>query len=131
MATSKHRARVRHARIRRDGLELQISAIVGQPSRGMITVAEADNMIFGYALPNEWSARDIQATLWTQARFRGRKRMQGAHCWSLAAGETRTFLEDGDILTLRGVAPAKTYRLRWARAWVCRRRADSVHVYDG
>lgn len=42
-------------------LELEIGAIVGQPSQGMITVAEADEMIFGYVLLNDWSARDIQA----------------------------------------------------------------------
>jgi 2-keto-4-pentenoate hydratase/2-oxohepta-3-ene-1,7-dioic acid hydratase in catechol pathway len=76
MATSKHRVRVRHARIRHDGLELEISAIVGQPSRGMITVAQADDMIFGYALLNDGSARDIQATFWAPARCRARYTMQ-------------------------------------------------------
>ena len=29
--------------------------------RGMVSVAEADAMIFGYVLLNDWSARDIQA----------------------------------------------------------------------
>ncbi len=44
-------------------IELEMGAIVGtstdmgQP----ITVAEADEMIFGYVLLNDWSARDIQA----------------------------------------------------------------------
>lgn len=42
-------------------LELELGAIVGQPSQGPITVAEADDMIFGYVLLNDWSARDIQA----------------------------------------------------------------------
>ncbi len=42
-------------------LELEIGAIVGQPSDGPVTVAEADAMIFGYVLLNDWSARDIQA----------------------------------------------------------------------
>lgn len=41
--------------------ELELGAIVGQPSHGPITVAEADDMIFGYVLLNDWSARDIQA----------------------------------------------------------------------
>ncbi len=41
--------------------ELEIGAIVGQPSSGMVSVAEADAMIFGYVLLNDWSARDIQA----------------------------------------------------------------------
>jgi fumarylacetoacetase len=42
-------------------IELELGAIVGQPSQGMVSVAEADAMIFGYVLLNDWSARDIQA----------------------------------------------------------------------
>ena len=42
-------------------IELEMGAIVGQPSRGMVSVGEADEMIFGYVLLNDWSARDIQA----------------------------------------------------------------------
>ena len=34
--------------------------MVGTPSSGMVSVAEADAMIFGYVLLNDWSARDIQ-----------------------------------------------------------------------
>ncbi|MDX1779916.1 MAG: fumarylacetoacetase [Thalassovita sp.] len=46
---------------RRFDIELELGAIVGQPSEGPITVAEADAAIFGYVLLNDWSARDIQA----------------------------------------------------------------------
>ncbi len=42
-------------------LELEMGAIIGKPSSGMVSVAEADEMIFGYVLLNDWSARDIQA----------------------------------------------------------------------
>ena len=42
-------------------LELELGAVVGQPSDGPVTVAEADAMIFGYVLLNDWSARDLQA----------------------------------------------------------------------
>ncbi|KQV35182.1 MULTISPECIES: fumarylacetoacetase [unclassified Rhizobium] len=42
-------------------IELEMAAIVGQPSDGMVSVAEADAMIFGYVMLNDWSARDIQA----------------------------------------------------------------------
>ncbi|WP_397544292.1 fumarylacetoacetase [Roseovarius salis] len=42
-------------------LELEIGAVVGQPSNGMVSVQQADDMIFGYVLLNDWSARDIQA----------------------------------------------------------------------
>ncbi|RMH43430.1 MAG: fumarylacetoacetase [Alphaproteobacteria bacterium] len=48
---------------RRFDFELEMGAIVGQPSRfgHPVTVAEADEMIFGYVILNDWSARDIQA----------------------------------------------------------------------
>ena len=44
-------------------IELELGAVVGQPSAfgQPVTVAEADAMIFGYVLLNDWSARDIQA----------------------------------------------------------------------
>lgn len=42
-------------------IELEMGAVVGMPSERPVTVAEADQMIFGYVLLNDWSARDIQA----------------------------------------------------------------------
>ncbi|WP_428649365.1 fumarylacetoacetase [Roseibium sp.] len=42
-------------------IELEMGAIVGQPSNGPISVATAFENIFGYVLLNDWSARDIQA----------------------------------------------------------------------
>lgn len=44
-------------------IELELGAVVGQGSTmgQPITVAEADAMIFGFVLLNDWSARDIQA----------------------------------------------------------------------
>jgi fumarylacetoacetase len=43
--------------------ELEIGSVIGVPSpMGQpLTVAEAESMIFGYVLLNDWSARDIQA----------------------------------------------------------------------
>ncbi|SMX51173.1 fumarylacetoacetase [Actibacterium lipolyticum] len=46
---------------KRFDLELEFGAIVGSPSDGMVSVEQADDMIFGYVLLNDWSARDIQA----------------------------------------------------------------------
>jgi fumarylacetoacetase len=48
---------------RRFDIELEMGAVVGQPSEHgyPVTVAEADGMIFGYVILNDWSARDIQA----------------------------------------------------------------------
>ena len=54
-------AQPRFAPSARFDLELELGAIVGQPSDGPVTVAQADQMIFGYVLLNDWSARDIQA----------------------------------------------------------------------
>ena len=41
--------------------ELEMGAIVGSSSDRPVSVREADEMIFGYVLLNDWSARDIQA----------------------------------------------------------------------
>ncbi len=48
---------------RRFDIELELGCILGQPSTlgQPVTVAEAEEMIFGYVLLNDWSARDIQA----------------------------------------------------------------------
>lgn len=46
---------------RRFDFELELGAVVGQASNGPVSVAQADDMIFGYVLLNDWSARDIQA----------------------------------------------------------------------
>ncbi|GGE32516.1 fumarylacetoacetase [Primorskyibacter flagellatus] len=45
---------------KRFDFELEFGAIVGQPSDGMISLKRAGEMIFGYVLLNDWSARDIQ-----------------------------------------------------------------------
>lgn len=42
-------------------LELELGAIVGVDSVTPVSVDRADQMIFGYVLLNDWSARDIQA----------------------------------------------------------------------
>ena len=42
-------------------IELEMGTIVGTPSDRPVTVDEANEMIFGYVLLNDWSARDIQA----------------------------------------------------------------------
>lgn len=46
---------------KRFDIELEMGAVVGQPSSGPISVDQADANIFGYVLLNDWSARDIQA----------------------------------------------------------------------
>ncbi len=48
---------------RRLDLEMELGAVVGADSRmgDRLSVPEAEQMIFGYVLLNDWSARDIQA----------------------------------------------------------------------
>lgn len=46
---------------KRFDFELELGAVVGTSSEGMVSVAAADDMIFGFVLLNDWSARDIQA----------------------------------------------------------------------
>lgn len=47
---------------RRMDIELEIGAVIGGGSKlgKPVTIDEADEMIFGYVLLNDWSARDIQ-----------------------------------------------------------------------
>jgi len=54
-------AQPRFAPSERFDIELELGAIVGQSSSGPVSVDRADEMIFGYVLLNDWSARDIQA----------------------------------------------------------------------
>jgi fumarylacetoacetase len=51
------------AATRRLDVELEMGAVVGLPTEmgAPLTVAEAEALIFGYVLLNDWSARDIQA----------------------------------------------------------------------
>ena len=48
---------------RRLDIELEMGAVIGVPSNmgEPVSVEQADEMIFGYVLLNDWSARDIQA----------------------------------------------------------------------
>ncbi|MCO4839870.1 MAG: fumarylacetoacetase [Rhodobacteraceae bacterium] len=46
---------------KRFDIELEMGAIVGRPSSDRVSVDQADEMIFGYVILNDWSARDIQA----------------------------------------------------------------------
>ncbi len=47
---------------RRLDFELEIGVVIGQPSPmgGMLSETQAEALIFGYVLLNDWSARDIQ-----------------------------------------------------------------------
>jgi fumarylacetoacetase len=51
----------RFAPSQRFDIELEMGAVIGRDHVGITSVREADEMIFGYVLLNDWSARDIQA----------------------------------------------------------------------
>ncbi|MEO1549717.1 MAG: fumarylacetoacetase [Pseudomonadota bacterium] len=53
--------RPRWAPSERFDMELELGAIIGVPSAGPLSVATAQDTLFGYVLLNDWSARDIQA----------------------------------------------------------------------
>ena len=46
---------------RKFDFELEIGAVVGKGTERPVSVKDADDMILGYVLLNDWSARDIQA----------------------------------------------------------------------
>jgi fumarylacetoacetase len=50
------------AACKRLDFELEMGVVIGQPSPmgGMLTESQAEEMIFGFVLLNDWSARDIQ-----------------------------------------------------------------------
>jgi fumarylacetoacetase len=52
----------RFAACQRLDFELEMGVVIGQPSRmgEMLNEAQAEEMIFGFVLLNDWSARDIQ-----------------------------------------------------------------------
>ncbi|MFC3167748.1 fumarylacetoacetase [Paracoccus fontiphilus] len=63
MGQLKGEAGPRWAPCERLDLELELGAVVGAPSAlgSRVSVEEAEAMIFGYVLLNDWSARDVQA----------------------------------------------------------------------
>ena len=46
---------------RRLDMEVELGAVIGTPSSGRVDIGQAEEMIFGFVLLNDWSSRDIQA----------------------------------------------------------------------
>jgi len=74
--------------------ELEMGVVIGQASAmgGMLTEAQAEEMIFGFVLLNDWSARDIQQWEYVPlGPFRARRlRPRSAHGWSPARRWSRS-----------------------------------------
>lgn len=87
-------------------IELELGAVVGQPSEGMVSVAEADEMIFGYILLNDWSARDIQAWEYQPlGPFQSKAAATSISPWIV----TKTALEPFRVPTPQRVRPLLPY----------------------
>ena len=83
--------------------ELELGAIVGTPSRGPLSVAQADQHIFGYVLLNDWSARDIQAWEYQPlGPFQAKATATSLSPWIVTAAALEPF---------RVVAPAREHAL--------------------
>ena len=82
----------RFAPSERFDIELELGAVVGTPSEGPLTVAEAERSIFGYVLLNDWSARDIQAWEYQPlGPFQGKATATTISPWIVTAEALRPF----------------------------------------
>lgn len=75
-------------------IELEIGAVVGTGSNmgQPITVDEADEMIFGYVLLNDWSARDIQSWEYQPlGPFQGKAFATSISPWIVTSAALETF----------------------------------------
>jgi fumarylacetoacetase len=81
---------------RRFDFELELGCIVGQPSAGFVSVAEARSMIFGYVLLNDWSARDIQAWEYQPlGPFQAKATATTISPWIVTAAALAPFMAEG------------------------------------
>ncbi len=81
---------------RRFDIELELGAVVGTGSVDPVTVAEADAMIFGYVLLNDWSARDIQAWEYQPlGPFQGKATATTIGAWIVTSAALEPFRVEG------------------------------------
>ena len=75
-------------------IELELGAVVGKTTQlgQPVTVDEADDMIFGYVLLNDWSARDIQGWEYQPlGPFQGKAFCTTISPWIVTAAALETF----------------------------------------
>ncbi|HZE55432.1 MAG TPA: fumarylacetoacetase [Bradyrhizobium sp.] len=78
--------------------ELEMGAVIGQPSPmgEMLTEAQAEAMIFGFVLLNDWSARDIQQWEYVPlGPFQGKAFATSISPWVVAREALEPFRLDG------------------------------------
>lgn len=79
-------------------IELELGAIVGTGSSDPVTVAQADAMIFGYVLLNDWSARDIQAWEYQPlGPFQGKATATTIGAWIVTRAALEPFRAHGPV----------------------------------
>lgn len=77
-------------------IELELGAVVGTGSVDPVTVSEADAMIFGYVLLNDWSARDIQAWEYQPlGPFQGKATATTIGAWIVTSAALEPFRAEG------------------------------------
>ncbi|MBV8851603.1 MAG: fumarylacetoacetase [Methylobacteriaceae bacterium] len=85
---------------RRLDFELEMGVVVGQPNKmgSPISMAQAEEMIFGFVLLNDWSARDIQP--WEQpplGPFQAKAFATSISPWVVTREALAPFLVDGPV----------------------------------
>jgi 2-keto-4-pentenoate hydratase/2-oxohepta-3-ene-1,7-dioic acid hydratase in catechol pathway len=83
------------ASLERD-FELEVAAVVGRRGRSL-TIAEAEDAIFGYTILNDWSARDLQRREMQVGLgpAKGKDFATTLGPWIVTADELRPFVDDG------------------------------------
>jgi len=78
--------------------ELEMGAVIGQasPMGGMLTEAQAQAMIFGFVLLNDWSARDIQQWEYVPlGPFQGKAFATSISPWVVTSAALEPFRREG------------------------------------
>lgn len=84
--------------------------VVGTPSKlgRPVSLSALPEHVFGVCLVNDWSARDLQAWEYVPlGPFLGKSFLTSVSPFELPDGTSRTFLEDGDVVTLTATAPGR------------------------
>ena len=105
---------------RRFDIELEMGAVVGQASEHgyPVTVAEADAMIFGYVLLNDWSARDIQKWEYVPlGPFLAKNFASSISCWIVTMDALQPFAvntpeQDPAVLSYLAFEGKKSYDIQ-------------------
>ncbi|MGB4777346.1 fumarylacetoacetate hydrolase family protein [Microbacterium sp.] len=83
--------------------ELEVAAVIGGGGGANLSVTEAEHVIFGYTIMNDWSARDLQGRE-MKVRLgpaKGKDFATSLGPWIVTADELSRFVDGGGYLALR------------------------------